>query len=184
MEIRLLLITEKRDLIQFFKVHFVVTAFDCKDENSFGFSLFVDVRFKLCSVLLIWIKHSLLFRNTVEPPLTTTSTQRPPTATSLQWPPAVTPLQRPFFFLADTVDTLNLVSTSLQRPSVYNGHFLLSPRQRCSTVLRNNSLLLESNDRPHCFFFFYYQKLSNLNERKRKEKKGKQNKAPKRVSLL
>ena len=28
--------------------HIVVTAFDCKDENSFGFSLFVDVRFKLC----------------------------------------------------------------------------------------------------------------------------------------
>ena len=50
-----------------------MTAFDCKDENSFGFSLFVDVRFKLCSVLLIWIKHPLLFRNTVEPPLTATN---------------------------------------------------------------------------------------------------------------
>ena len=111
-EIRLLLITEKRDLIQFFKVHFVVTAFDCKDENSFGFSLFVDVRFKLCSVLLIWIKHSLLFQNTVEPPLTVTSTQRPPTAT---------PLQRPFFFWR-TVHALNLVSTSLHRPPLYNYH--------------------------------------------------------------
>ena len=65
-----------------------MTPFDCKD--SFGFSLFVDVRFKLCSVLLIWIKHSLLFRKTIEPPLTTTSPQWPPTATSLQ---------RPFFFL-------------------------------------------------------------------------------------
>ena len=90
-----------------------MTPFDCKDENSFGFSLFVDVKFKLCSVLLIWIKHLLLFQNTVEPPLTTTSTQWPPTATSLQWF---------FFFLADTVHTLNLVSTSLQRPPLYNGH--------------------------------------------------------------
>ena len=45
-EIRLLLITEKRDLIQSFKVHFVVTLSDYKDEmNSFDFSLFVDVRF-------------------------------------------------------------------------------------------------------------------------------------------
>ena len=86
--------------------------FDCKDENSFGFSLLVDVRFKLCSVLLIWIKHALLFRNTVEPPLTTTSTQRPSTATPLQWF---------FFFLADTVHTLNLVSTSLQRPFFFLG---------------------------------------------------------------
>ena len=43
------------------------------DENSFGFSLFVDVRFKLCSVVLIWIKHPLLFRNAVEPPLTATN---------------------------------------------------------------------------------------------------------------
>ena len=44
-EIRLLLTTKKRDLIQSFKVHFVVTPFDYKDENSFGFSLLVDVRF-------------------------------------------------------------------------------------------------------------------------------------------
>ena len=86
--------------------------FDCKDENSFGFSLLVDVRFTLCSVLLIWIKHSLLFRNTVEPPLTATSTQRPSTATPLQW----------FFFSWLIVHTLNLVSTSLQRPPLYNGH--------------------------------------------------------------
>ena len=78
--------------------------FDCKDENSFGFSLFVDLRFKLCSVVLIWIKHALLFRNTVEPPLTTTSTQRPPTATSLQW----------FFFLG---------GYGPYTESCYNGHF-------------------------------------------------------------
>ena len=87
-----------------------MTPFDCKDENSFGFSLFVDVRFKLCSVLLIWIKHALLFRNTVEPPLTTTSTQWPPTATSLQ---------RPFCFLAESPYTeycfnLSTTATSLQ----------------------------------------------------------------------
>ena len=107
----MLLITERRDLIQFFKVHFVVPPFDCKD--SFGFSLFVDVRFKLCSVVLIWIKHSLLFRNTVEPPLTTTSTQRPPMATSLQLP---------FSFSWRKVHTLNIVSTSLQRPPLYNCH--------------------------------------------------------------
>ena len=56
-EIQLLLITESPYL----------------DENSFGFSLFVDVRFKLCSVVLIWIKHPLLFRNAVEPPLTATN---------------------------------------------------------------------------------------------------------------
>ena len=45
---------------------FVVTPFDYKDENSFRFSLFVDVRFKLCSVLNLdtSMKHSLLFRNT------------------------------------------------------------------------------------------------------------------------
>ena len=109
-EIGLLLITERRDLIYSFKVHFVVTPFDCKDENSFGFSLFVDVRFKLCSVPLIWIKHALLFRNTVEPPLTTTSPQRPPTATSLQ---------RPFCFLAESPYTeycvnLSTTATSLQ----------------------------------------------------------------------
>ena len=59
------------------------------------------------SVLLIWIKHSLLFRNTVEPPLTTTSTQRPSTATRLQWP---------FFFSWRTVHTLTLVLTFLQWP--------------------------------------------------------------------
>ena len=111
-----------------------MTPFDCKDENSFGFSLFVDVRFKLCNVVLIWIKHALLFQNTVEPPLTTTSTQRPPTATSLQWffffladtvhtlNLVSTSLQRPFFSWR-TVHTLNLVSTSLQRPPLYNGHF-------------------------------------------------------------
>ena len=91
-----------------------MTPLDYKDENSFGFSLFVDVRFKICNVVLIWIKHALLFQNTVEPPLTTTSTQWPPTATSLQWF---------FFFLADTVHTLNLVSTSLQWPPLFNGHF-------------------------------------------------------------
>ena len=119
-EIRLLLITERRDLIQSFKVHFVVTAFDCKDENSFGFSLFVDVRFKLCIVLLIWIKHSLLFRNTVQPPRTTTSKQWSPTATPLQWSPAVTPLQRPFFFLgrhgphAESCFNLSTTATCLQ----------------------------------------------------------------------
>ena len=107
--------------------------FDCKDENSFGFSLLVDVRFKLCSVLLIWIKHALLFRNTVEPPLTTTSTQRPSTATPLQWFffswrirsihwILFQPLYNGhFFFLADTVHTLNLVSTSLQRPFFFLG---------------------------------------------------------------
>ena len=140
-EIGLLLITERRDLIQSLKVHFVVTLFDCKDENSFGFSLFVDVRFKLCSVLLIWIKHLLLFRNTIEPPLTTTSPQWPPTAISLQWPfffladspytescfnffTTATSLQRPFFSLR-TVHILTLVSTSLQRPPVYYGHFII-----------------------------------------------------------
>ena len=43
-----------------------MTPFDYKDENSFRFSLFVDVRFKLCSVLNLdtSMKHSLLFRNT------------------------------------------------------------------------------------------------------------------------
>ena len=76
--------------------------FDCKDENSFGFSLLVDVRFKFCCVLLIWIKHSLLFRKTIEPPLTVTSPQRPSTATRLQWP---------FFFSWRTVHTLTLVLT-------------------------------------------------------------------------
>ena len=81
---------------------------DCKDENSFGFSLFVDVRFKLCSVLLIWIKHSLLFRNTVEPPLTTTSTQRPSTATSLQW-----------FFFSWRIRSIHWILFQL----LYNGHF-------------------------------------------------------------
>ena len=74
-------------------MHFVLTPFDCKDENSFCFSLFVEVY----SVLLIWIKHSLLFRNTVEPPLTTTSTQRPSTATRLQWP---------FFFFQLYLETI------------------------------------------------------------------------------
>ena len=111
-----------------------MTPLDCKDENSFGFSLFVDVRFKLCSVLLIWIKHLLLFRNTIEPPLTTTSTQRPPTATSLQWFffswrirsihwILFQPLYNGHFFSWRTVHTLNLVSTSLQRPPLFNGHF-------------------------------------------------------------
>ena len=141
--------------------------FDCKDDNSFGFSLLVDVRFKLCSVLLIWFKHSLLFRNTVEPPLTTTSTQRPSTATPLQcffflggYGPytescfslsttaifffladspytkacfnlftTATSLQRPFFSLR-TVHTLTLVSTSLQRPPVYYGHFIIQIQMR------------------------------------------------------
>ena len=116
-----------------------MTLFDCKDENSFGFSLFVDVRFKLCSVLLIWIKHSLLFRNTVEPPLTTTSTQWPPTATSLQWF---------FFFLADTVHTLNLVSTSLQRPPLYNCY--LSWRTvHTFTLVYNLSTTVTSLQWPH-----------------------------------
>ena len=146
-EIGLLLITERRDFIQSFKVHFVVTAFDCKDENSFGFSLFVDVRFKLCSVLLIWIKHSLLFRNTIEPPLTTTSTQ---------WP---------FFFLADSpyihsCFNLSTTATSLQWP--------------LKTVLRNNSLLLESNARPRCFVFFFLPlEIVEPQRKKKKRKKGK-----------
>ena len=143
-----------------------MTPLYCKDENSFRFSLFVDVRFKLCSVLLIWIKHSLLFRNTVEPPLTTTSKQRPSTATPLQWfffswrirsihwilfqplynghfsTTAIffswlivhtlnlvsTSLQRPFFFLADSPYTKSCfnfftTATSLQWPPLYNGHF-------------------------------------------------------------
>ena len=104
MEIGLLLITERRDLIQSFKVHFVVIPLiDCKDKNSFRFSLVVDLRFKLCSVLLIWIKHSLLFRKTVEPSLTAT------------YP------QRPFFFLADSpyihsFFNLSTTATSLQWP--------------------------------------------------------------------
>ena len=126
-----------------------MTLFDCKDENSFGFSLFVDVRFKLCSVLLIWIKHLLLFRNTIEPPLTTTSPQWPPTATSLQWPfffladspytescfklsTTATSLQRPPLYNCHlswrTAHTFTLVLTSLLWPPLYNGHFLLSPR--------------------------------------------------------
>ena len=146
-EIGLLLITERRDLIQSFKVHFVVTAFDCKDENSFCFSLFVDVRFKLCSVLLIWIKHSLLFRNTIEPPLTTTSTQ---------WP---------FFFLADSpyihsCFNLSTTATSLQWP--------------LKTVLRNNSLLLESNARPRCFVFFFFTTRNCRTSAKEKEKKKRE----------
>ena len=125
-----------------------MTLFDCKDENSFGFSLFVDVRFKLCSVLLIWIKHSLLFRNTIEPPLTTTSTQ---------WP---------FFFLADSpyihsCFNLSTTATSLQWP--------------LKTVLRNNSLLLESNARPRCFVFFFL--LLEIVEPQRKKKKRKKGKA-------
>ena len=96
-------------------VHFVVTPFDYKDANVFRFSLFsVSVRFKLCSVLLIWIHR----RNT-----------------------------RYFF-----------------------------------GILGNNSLLLESNELPRCFF--YNQKLSNLSERKGKEKKRKQKKGPKRVSYV
>ena len=152
-----------------------MTAFDCKDENSFGFSLFVDVRFKLCSVLLIRIKHPLLFRNTIEPPLTTTSPQWPPTATSLQWP----------FFSWRKVHTLNLVSNSLQRPPLYNchlswwtahtftlvltsllwpplynGHFLLSPRWPLYT--REVQLYLETILSCRkvmtvlAVFFFYY----------------------------
>ena len=68
-------------------VHFVVTPFDYKDANVFRFSLFsVSVRFKLCSVLLIWIHR----RNT-----------------------------RYFF-----------------------------------GILGNNSLLLESNELPRCFFYY------------------------------
>ena len=86
-----------------------MTPFDCKDENSFRFSLFVNVRFKLCSVLLNWIKHSLLFRNTVEPPLTTTSTPRPPTATPLQW----------LFFFSWRIRSIHWI---LFQP-LYNGHF-------------------------------------------------------------
>ena len=83
-------------------VHFVVTPFDYKNANLFPFSLFsVSVRFKLCSVLLIWIHR----RNT-----------------------------RYFF-----------------------------------GILGNNSLLLESNELPRCFFYYY--KLSNLTERKGKEER-------------
>ena len=93
-----------------------MTPFDCKDENSFGFSVFVDVRFKLCSVVLIWIKHSLLFRNTVEPPLTVTSPQWPPTATSLQ---------RPFFFLGG--QSMHLI---LFQPP-YNGHLFTTVSLFC-----------------------------------------------------
>ena len=124
--------------------------FDCKDENSFGFSLFVHVKFKLCSVLLTWIKHSLLFRNTVEPPLTTTSTQRASTATPLQWSffswrtvhtlnLVSTSLQRPLLYNGNffwrTVHTLNLVSTSLQRPLLYNGHFFFLGGQSINSLL-------------------------------------------------
>ena len=121
--------------------------FDCKDENSFGFSLFVDLRFKLCSVVLIWIKHALLFRNTIEPPLTTTSTQ---------WP---------FFFLADSpyihsCFNLSTTATSLQWP--------------LKTVLRNNSLLLESNARPRCFVFFFFTTRNCRTSAKEKEKKKRE----------
>ena len=84
-----------------------MTPLDYKDENSFGFSLFVDVRFKICNVVLIWIKHALLFQNTVEPPLTTTSTQWPPTATSLQW-----------FFFSWRIRSIHWI---LFQP-LYNGH--------------------------------------------------------------
>ena len=164
-EIGLLLITERRDLIQSFKVHFVVTAFDCKDENSFGFSLFVDVRFKLCSVLLIWIKHPLLFRNTVEPPLTATNGHFSAMA----------------IFSWRTVHTFTLVSTCLLWPlssvpkvAVVEVQLYLETILSCWKVMTVLAVL----------FFFYYQKLSNLSERKRKEKKGKQNKAPKQVSYV
>ena len=57
-----LFITERRDLILSFilyQVHFVVTPFDYKDENSFRFSLRVHVRFKLCNVVYysVWIRR-------------------------------------------------------------------------------------------------------------------------------
>ena len=114
-------------------MHFVLTPFDCKDENSFFFSLFVDVRFKFCCVLLIWIKHSLLFRKTIEPPLTVTSPQRPSTATRLQWP---------FFFSWRTVHTLTLVLTSLQR-----GGSRIFFRRGCTRLLR-----YFNTNKPHSLF--------------------------------
>ena len=105
-------------------------------ENSFGFSLFVDVRFKLCSVVLIWIKHPLLFRNAVEPPLTATNGHFSAMA---------------IFFLADSPyihSCFNLSTTCLLWP--------LSSVPNVAVV--EVQLLLESNDRPRFFvlFFFYY----------------------------
>ena len=48
-------------------------------------------------------------------------------------------------------------------------------RCRSSTVLGNNSLLLESNDRPRCFVFFFL--LLEIVESQRKKKKRKKGKA-------
>ena len=85
-------------------VHFVVTPFDYKNANLFPFSLFsIGVRFKLCSVLLIWIHR----RNT-----------------------------RYFF-----------------------------------GILGNNSLLLESNDRPRCFAFFTTKNCRTSTKEKEKKKR-------------
>ena len=103
------------------------------DENSFGFSLFVDVRFKLCSVVLIWIKHPLLFRNAVEPPLTATNGHFSAMA---------------IFFLADSPyihSCFNLSTTCLLWP--------LSSVPNVAVV--EVQLLLESNDRPRFFVFFF-----------------------------
>ena len=83
-----------------------MTPFDYKDANVFRFSLFsIGVRFKLCSVLLIWIH----LRNT-----------------------------RYFF-----------------------------------GILGKNSLLLESNELPRCFFFFLLLEIVQPQRKKRKRKKGK-----------
>ena len=134
-----------------------MTAFDCKDENSFGFSLFVDVRFKLCSVLLIWIKHSLLFRNTVEPPLTATNGHFSAMA---------------IFFLADSPyihSCFNLSTTCLLWP--------LSSVPKVAVVevqlYLETILLLESNDRPRCFVFFLLLEIVESQRKKKKRKKGK-----------
>ena len=131
-----------------------MTAFECKDENSFGFSLFVDVRFKLCSVLLIWIKHPLLFRNTVEPPLTATNGHFSAMA----------------IFSWRTVHTFTLVSTCLLWPlssvlkvAVVEVQLYLETILSCWKVMTVLAVL----------FFFLLLEIVESQRKKKKRKKGK-----------
>ena len=64
-----------------------------------------------------------------------------------------------FFFLADTVHTLNLVLTSLQRPLLYNGHFFFladSPYTESFFNLFTTAIffLADSPYTKSCFNFF------------------------------
>ena len=74
---------------------------------------------------------------------------------TVETPPTATSLQRPFFWW--TVHTFTIVSTSLKRPPLYNGHFL------CFYTLINSFMpALTIGIVRYCFYLtiFYSEKFS------------------------